>query len=106
MYDPDLEVGTILEIALTMVGKERRRQLVLKEQGKFKYTLSDPEMDEFVSAACLVEEMGEVSRACLVRAGLATDDIDISDAALVKELSQIAALSVAWMERLIKGGRA
>jgi NTP pyrophosphatase (non-canonical NTP hydrolase) len=101
MYDPDLEVGSRLERALTMVAKERRRQLVLQEQGVFKYTLSDAQVGEFVGAACIAEETGEVARAVLCRAGLATDDIDLTDEALLKELSQVAALSVAWMEKLM-----
>jgi NTP pyrophosphatase (non-canonical NTP hydrolase) len=99
VYDPDLEVGTRLERALTTVGRERKRQLALQQQGRFTYTLSDDGMTDFERLACIVEEVGEVGRNVLARAGLATDG-DTDDAALRKELSQIAALAVAWMERL------
>lgn len=99
VYDPDLEVGTRLERVLTIIGAERRRQLALQAQGRFKYTLSDDGMTDFERLACIVEEVGEVGRNVLRRAGLATDG-DPDDAALRKELSQIAALCAAWMERL------
>jgi NTP pyrophosphatase (non-canonical NTP hydrolase) len=98
-HDPDLEVGRRLEHALTTVGRERRRQLALQRQGRFTYTLSDDGMTDFERLACIVEEVGEVGRNVLRRAGLATDG-DETDSALRKELSQIAALAVAWMERL------
>ncbi len=99
VYDPDFEVGTRLERCLTTVGSERKRQLLLQQQGRFTYTLSDDGMTDFERMACIVEEVGEVSRNVLARAGLATDG-EVDDAALHKELSQIAALCVAWMERL------
>jgi hypothetical protein len=100
LYDPELEVGTRLERCLIEVGSERKRQLALQTDGRFMYTLSDDGMTDFERVTCLLEEMGEVARASLVRAGLATDDVDASDKALRRELCQIAALSVAWMERL------
>lgn len=87
------------ECALAAVGTERKRQLALKDEGRFSYTLSDDGMTDFERLACIVEEVGEVGRNVLRRAGLATDGDD-NDAALRKELSQIAALAVAWMERL------
>ena len=99
IYDPDLEVGSRLERALTIVGSERKRQLALQASGRFTYTLSDDGMTDFERLACIVEEVGEVGRNTLARAGLATDG-DADDAALKKELAQVAALAVAWMERL------
>ncbi len=99
VYDPDFEVGTRLERALTIVGRERKRQLLLQAEGRFTFTLSDDEMTDFERLACIVEEVGEVGRNVLRRAGLATDG-DEADASMRKELSQIAALCVAWMERL------
>jgi hypothetical protein len=101
LYDPELEVGTRLERCLIAVGSERKKQLLYQSQGKFKYTLSDPSCDELTGVACLGEELGEVSRAVLNRQGLANDpEVDRSDRALYHELSQIAALAVAWMEKL------
>jgi NTP pyrophosphatase (non-canonical NTP hydrolase) len=100
LYDPELEVGSKLERVLIIVGSERKRQLALKADGRFKYTLSDDGMTDIERAACLMEEMGEVARAALNRTGLAVDEGDFSDKGLRKELAQIAALAVAWMERL------
>lgn len=85
--------------ALYDVGAERKRQLVLKEQGRFKYTPSDDGITDWQRLGMILEEVGEVSRNLLARDGLVTDG-DKSNAALRKELSQVAALSVAWMERL------
>jgi NTP pyrophosphatase (non-canonical NTP hydrolase) len=85
--------------ALAAVGAERARQLRLKTEGRFSYTLSDDEMTDFERLACILEEVGEVARNTLARAGLATDG-DREDTALAKELAQVAALSIAWMERL------
>ena len=99
LYDPEMEVGSRLERVLIDVGSERKRQLLLQEQGKFEYTLSDDVMTDFERAACIMEEVGEVCRAVLVLNGLATDPGQ-SWPGLRKELCQIAALSVAWMERL------
>lgn len=81
------------------MGAERKRQLVLKEQGRFKYTPSDDGITDWQRLGMILEEVGEVSRNLLARDGLVTDG-DKSNAALRKELSQVAALSVAWMERL------
>lgn len=97
--DRDREVGTRLERALIQVGSERKRQLLLQQQGRFTHTLSDDAMSDFERLACIIEEVGEVGRNTLRRAGLATDG-DEGDKALRTELSQIAALAVAWMERL------
>ena len=88
------------DMAIAEIHNERNRQVELQLDGKFTHTLSDDGMTDYGRVTAIMEEVGEVSRACLVRAGEATDDIDASDAALRKELSQIAALSLAWMERL------
>ena len=81
------------------VETERKRQLILKAQGRFKYTPSDEELTDFERLAMIAEELGEVSRNCLARAELVTDG-EKSDPALYKELGQVAALSVAWMQSL------
>lgn len=49
--------------------------------------------------ACLCEELGEVARLVLARESLVSDG-DAADVVLRDELSQVAALAVAWMERL------
>jgi NTP pyrophosphatase (non-canonical NTP hydrolase) len=101
LYDPEQEVGSKLERVLTIIGSERKRQEALKASGKFQETLADP-MNEHESLSCLVEELGEVARIVLNRDGHGRhDDIDAGDVELRKELSQVAALAAAWMERLV-----
>ena len=101
-YDPDLEIGTPLERALTLVGHERKRQLALQRAGRFRYTLSDdhPDLTDHVRLSCLVEEIGEVARHIINADGLATDEGNFTHLELRKELAQVAALAVAWIERL------
>lgn len=86
-----------LEIVLSEVRYERHRQEQLKAEGRFEHTLADPEMSETYKMACILEEIGEVARNLLARASLVTDG-DASDKALRKELIQVAALTVAWLE--------
>lgn len=85
--------------AIEEVITERRRQISLQDEGRFKFTLSDSGLSDSQRLVCIMEEVGEVARNILTRDGLAKDG-DTSDLDLRKELSQIAALSVAWMERL------
>lgn len=88
------------ERAMALVFKERQRQLVLKDQGRFKYTPSDDGLTDWQRLGMVLEECAEVARNLLARDGLVQDG-DVEDAALLTELSQVAALSVAWMERLV-----
>jgi hypothetical protein len=85
--------------AMAMVGTERARQLRLKADGRFSYTPSDDDLNDWQRLGMILEEVGEVARNLLARDGLVTDG-DADDGALARELSQVAALSVAWMERL------
>lgn len=88
-----------LSHALREVAAERERQVTLKESGRFQYTPSDEQVTDSQRLAMLVEEVGEVARNCLARANLVKDG-EASDKALRKELSQVAAIAVAWMEAL------
>lgn len=99
LYDHEFDVGTKLEHVLTLIGSERKRQLVLKAQGRFEYTASDDGITDAQRLAMIVEEVGEVARNVLARDGMVTDG-DASDAELRKELCQVAALCASWMERL------
>lgn len=85
--------------AIGDIFNERQRQVRLKAEGRFKHTPADDEMSDGERLATIIEEVGEVGRNVLCRAGLVTDG-DPSDSALRTELAQIAALCVAWMERL------
>ena len=85
------------------VGFERLRQEQLKAEGRFKHTCADPEMNHVECLAVLVEEVGEVARAALELGGLVSDkhrDKVECELDLYKELIQVAAVAVAWAERL------
>jgi hypothetical protein len=84
---------------LEAVEAERLRQERLKREGRFSYTLADDEMPDGMKLAALLEEVAEVGKNLLAREGLVTDG-DTSLDAIHKELSQVAALSVAWMENI------
>ena len=84
---------------LSDIADERDRQEVLRESGKFSATcatVGEHRMDDFQCLAVLGEEFGEVSRAvCEQIAG----NIE-NRAHLRTELVQVAAVAVAWVERL------
>jgi len=88
-YDDDN--GLVLEA----VRRECRRQEELKAEGRFKYTCRDPEMSDTERLAVLVEEVGEAARAVLEMRDLANDK---HMANLEKELIQVAAVAVSWVE--------
>ena len=77
------------------IDDERHRQEKLKAEGRFKYTCRDPEMTDSDRFKVLVEEVGEVARALLESDRLAND---LSGKDLEKELIQVAAVVVAWLE--------
>lgn len=101
LYDPELAVGTKLERVLIDVGSERLRQDILKEQGRFQFTCADDGLTNAEKLACMTEELGEVAKEVLTQEGrrLARDSLGTS-AGLRKELVQVAAVAVAWIEAL------
>lgn len=88
---------------LIEVGAERFRQEQLKAEGKFDFTCADPELGHLAAAAVLQEEVGEVAREVLAMQGLVRETGD--RARLRKELIQVAAVAVAWIEALDVAGR-
>lgn len=84
---------------LFLISAERARQELLKRKGRFKFTCADPEMTDYDCLAVLTEELGEVARAVQERSG-AVSDVHLLD--LKRELVQVAAVAVAWFERLDK----
>jgi hypothetical protein len=85
------------------VNKERERQEELKKQGRFEFTCADVEMRDSEKALALGEEFGEVCKAVLERSCLSHDTTNTSpwkNEALRKELIQVAAVAVAWVECL------
>lgn len=85
----------------TLIEKERQRQESLKASCRFKYTLRDYDISESNKISVIMEEIGEVARNVLARNMLVTDG-DTDDDSLIRELVQVASLSVAWLERLIE----
>lgn len=84
---------------LRMVSKERTRQDKLKREGRFRYTCADAGMGNAERLACLMEEVGEVAQEVLTHEGrkLASDTTG-SVEGLRKEITQVAAICVAWLE--------
>jgi len=83
------------ESVLNEVAKERTRQEMLKVEGRFRHTLADRGMDDGEKLAAICEEVGEVGRALLGNRMLVQDGGDLR-----KELIQVAALAVAWVESI------
>lgn len=77
---------------------ERARQNQLKAEGRFEFTCADPESNDFYALAVLTEELGEVARAAMGAKGFVMDGGDLR-----KELIQVAAVAVAWLEMLDTG---
>lgn len=81
--------------ALIAVLTERKRQERLKAAGKFSHTCADSELSDDVCCRVLGEEFGEVCRAI--------NDGDLEN--LREELIQVAAVAVAWVERIDRGDK-
>src|SRR5690348_5499085 len=93
---------TRTDVALAAVAAERERQEERKRDGRFRYTCADAEMALAEKFTVLGEEVGEVAREVLTNAGRRlARDTEGTDAALYKELAQVAAVAVAWMESLL-----
>lgn len=73
-----------------LIDHERERQAALRESGKFRFVASDADCPDDLKLAALVEEVGEVARAY-------HDGNDFTGE-LVRELVQVAAVAVAWLE--------
>ena len=89
----------IRDRVLMDVRRERLRQDTLKAEGRFQYTCADNGLSLSEKLACLTEELGEVAQEVLTQSGrrLARDTTG-SRENLRKELVQVAAVAVAWIE--------
>ena len=72
----------------SLIYEERERQKLLVGTGKFQYTCSDAEMNDFERLSVLLEEVGEVA--------VALNEKDRYQAQ--KEIIQVAAVCIAWLE--------
>ena len=84
------------------IDDERHRQERLKAEGKFTMTCADA-MSNGARLAVLMEEVGEVARAILERGIDGEMSNDKTGKDLQKELVQVAAVCVAWLEGLDRG---
>lgn len=96
MIDPD---RTRLVLNDVLAERERQEQLVI--EGRYPSSAADPELSNYVKLTVLAEEVGEVAQEVSTLAGrrqcrgtLGTPE------ALRKELVQVAAIAVAWIEAL------
>lgn len=88
------------------ITDERIRQEQLKAAGQFTYTCADAAMTDGARVAVLGEEFGECCRAALERGVDGETAHDNHGKDLRKELIQLAAVAVAWIEALdAKGAR-
>lgn len=88
--DPPVMQGRLAQ--LKDISNERRRQDKLKAEGRFTATCADPISNDR-RLSILVEEVGEVARASLGQAGAVQDGGNLR-----KELVQVAAIALAWIE--------
>lgn len=72
---------------------ERDRQECLKREGKFRYTCADAEMGDGEFLSVLMEEVGEIAKA------LNEGSVD----SVNEEITQVAAVCVARLERAYRG---
>lgn len=82
----------------THIKAERERQEAMKAAGRFAHTCADSELGDLECLTILTEEVGETATAILhkQKIGSVTDP----EQDLRKELIQVAAVAVAWIERL------
>lgn len=78
----------------TLIRAERHRQEQLFKSGTLTFRVCDPDVAYGHKLAVLVEETGEVAEAILEQ----TEASGLDD--LRKELVQVAAVAVAWLESL------
>ena len=81
---------------LDLVASERGRQELLKSEGKFAHSCADDEMSHAEALTVLAEEVGEAAHE--VNEGIGGRYID--KRRLLKELIQVAAVAVAWSEKV------
>ena len=79
---------------------ERARQARLRAEGKFTHTAASPDLPDGYRLTALVEEVGEAAEAVLERNGFIGKPKGTD---LRKELVQVAAVAVAWIEALDRG---
>ena len=90
---------------LLAIVDERRRQEALKREGRFTHSCADEDMPDHEALAVLIEEVGEAARAMLESGRGISRANDAHGASLRQELIQVAAVALAWLEKLESEGR-
>lgn len=94
----------LLGTVLVNVKNERFRQERLKAEGRFKHTPADRDCPALAKFAMVGEEFGEVAKEVLTQPGSPFAFDTVGDVLkLRKELIQVAALCVAWVESTFDG---
>jgi hypothetical protein len=86
------QYGLLQEIVI-----ERERQEILRNEGRFSHTAASATLSPSQRYAIVGEEFGELGGAVLAAEKLATDRTGTSQR---KELIQLAAVCLAWLEYL------
>lgn len=89
------------------IQHERERQMKLKADGKFAHTCADLDIEDMERLPILAEEFGEVSKEVMEqiinvrwRQNWGDEEKGVNKTRLRKELIQIAACAVAWIEAI------
>ncbi len=90
-------MSTLIGFALDSIRGERARQERLKLEGRYKFTCADLEPSPCEKLAILGEEFGEAAHEVNETIG---GHAKLDRAALRKELVQVAAVAVAWIESI------
>ncbi len=90
----DTSVGPLVDI-----GAERARQETLKANGRFSATCAD-DMTDPERFIILDREVGEVARAVHIKYDRRQELLTIGRGELRKELIQVAAVALAWVEAI------
>lgn len=85
------------------IRRERDRQEELKKTGRFDFTCSDPGITNAGRLAVLAEEVGEVAHEVNEGIGLQSSARYVDLVKLRKELIEVAAVTVAWIEAIDSG---
>ena len=88
-------------VVMTQIWLERRNQRQLFQTGKIKFDCASPIVSKDRKLRALTEEIGEVARAIdLLENAEATSKILSAKEHLRDELTQVAAVAIAWLEAL------
>lgn len=104
----DIEVDDFLRAQIfNEIQNERERQIKLKNEGKFAHTCADLDIEDMERLPILAEEFGEVSKEVMEQImnvrwtqKWGDEEKNVNRARLRKELIEVAACAVAWVEAI------